>query len=212
MSNIINKTCTCCNVVQPISEFYKSNKNKDGFLYICKICSKIKSIKYAKNNLEIIKNIRIEYNKKHKIKILYDAKQFYLENKQYFRDYNKKKYKEDINYKISHNFRTRMWELLKITKTSKTTSILNLLGNNINEVKLYLEKQFKPEMTWLNHGKVWEIDHIKPCSSFNLVELEEQQKCFHYTNLQPLFKTTSIAKSFGYFNEIGNKEKGGKYV
>jgi len=29
----------------------------------------------------------------------------------------------------------------------------------------------------------------------------------YYTNLQPLFKTTEIAKSLGYINEMGNRNK-----
>ena len=69
---------------------------------------------------------------------------------------------------------------------------------------------FKPGMSWENYGKIWEIDHIKPCDSFDLTKLEEQQKCFHYTNLQPLFKTTEIAESFGYINQIGNRNKSNK--
>jgi hypothetical protein len=70
--------------------------------------------------------------------------------------------------------------------------------------------QFKTEMTWENHGTVWEIDHIIPCSFFDLTKEEEQQRCYHYTNLQPLFKTTKIAESFGYINEIGNRNKSNK--
>lgn len=62
-------------------------------------------------------------------------------------------------------------------------------------------------MNWQNWGTVWELDHILPCVSFDLTKLEEQQKCFHYTNLQPLFKTTEIAESYGYKNEIGNRNK-----
>jgi len=54
------------------------------------------------------------------------------------------------------------------------------------------------------------IDHIIPCSSFNLIILEEQQKCFHFTNHQPLFKTTEIAKLFGYSYQIGNRNKSNK--
>jgi hypothetical protein len=81
------------------------------------------------------------------------------------------------------------------------------LGSTIEECRLYLESQFKPEMTWENHGEVWEIDHIIPCSSFDLTDTEQQKQCFHYSNTQPLFKTTSIAESFGYKNEIGNRNK-----
>jgi len=73
-----------------------------------------------------------------------------------------------------------------------------------------LEQRFKLEMTWENHGILWEIDHIKACSNFDLTKLEEQKQCFHYTNLQPLFKTTEIAEQHGYTNEIGNRNKGNK--
>ena len=35
-------------------------------------------------------------------------------------------------------------------------------------------------------------------------------KAFGYENTQPLFKTTEIAESYGYKNEIGNRDKGDK--
>ena len=40
----------------------------------------------------------------------------------------------------------------------------------------------------------------------------EQQLCFHYTNTQPLFKTTKIAESFGYVNYVGNRDKSKKSI
>lgn len=46
--------------------------------------------------------------------------------------------------------------------------------------------------------------------SLYLLNKEEQKQCFNFTNFQPLFKTTEIAKSFGYINEIGNREKSNK--
>ena len=49
-------------------------------------------------------------------------------------------------------------------------------------------------MTWDNYGE-WHIDHIKPCSSFNMLIEEERKRCFHYTNLQPLWAIDNIKKS-----------------
>jgi hypothetical protein len=99
----------------------------------------------------------------------------------------------------------------KKKKTDKITKTELLLGCSFNDCKQYLEQQFKPEMNWGNHGIIWEIDHIKPCDSFDLTDIEQQKQCFHYSNLQPLFKTTEIANVLGY-NEVGNRNKLNKPV
>ncbi len=43
--------------------------------------------------------------------------------------------------------------------------------------------------------KRWHIDHIKPCSSFDFSIKEEQYKCFHYTNLQPMWGLENMSKN-----------------
>ena len=48
-------------------------------------------------------------------------------------------------------------------------------------------------MSWENYGE-WHIDHIKPCASFALSIEEEQHKCFHYSNLQPLWSIDNLKK------------------
>ena len=61
----------------------------------------------------------------------------------------------------------------------------------------YLEAKFTEGMTWENHG-LWHIDHIKPCSSFNLLIEDEHHKCFHYSNLQPLWAKDNLSKSANF--------------
>jgi hypothetical protein len=70
-----------------------------------------------------------------------------------------------------------------------------------DELKNYLEKQFTCGMNWENMGE-WHIDHIIPCSSFDLTNIEQQMKCFHYSNLQPLWAKDNLSKS----NKILSKE------
>lgn len=43
------------------------------------------------------------------------------------------------------------------------------------------------------HG--WHVDHIIPCSSFDLTDIKQQKICFHYTNLQPLWAIDNLKKS-----------------
>jgi len=49
-------------------------------------------------------------------------------------------------------------------------------------------------MTWENYGK-WHIDHILPCSSFDMSKESEQRKCFHYTNQRPLWKKENLSRA-----------------
>lgn len=56
-------------------------------------------------------------------------------------------------------------------------------------------------MNWSNHGHgkdKWIIDHIIPCAAFDLTKPEDQQKCFHYTNIQPLWYSENARKSSRY--------------
>ena len=80
-----------------------------------------------------------------------------------------------------------------IKRGYKFTSTINLLGTTVPNVIKYLEKKFKPGMTWENHGK-WHIDHIRPCAHFDLTDTKQQLECFHYTNLQPLWAFDNMSK------------------
>lgn len=105
---------------------------------------------------------------------------------------NNDRYKKDINFRILCVLRSRLLCALKETIKQETTK--ELLGCTIEELKEYLSKQFMNGMTWDNYGE-WHIDHIKPCSSFNMLIEEERKRCFHYTNLQPLWAIDNIKKS-----------------
>lgn len=109
------------------------------------------------------------------------------------RAYQERRRRNNPQFKILHNLRKRQNRALKnILKYAKTSA---LLGCSLDDFKIYLEKQFKSNMTWENYGKVWEIDHIIPCCEWNLFNPEEQKMCFHYTNLQPLYVSDNRKKS-----------------
>ena len=106
--------------------------------------------------------------------------------------YNVKRYKTDPSFRLKSCLRSRILCVLK--GRIKGAPTLKLLGvDSIEKVWKHLEKSFKSGMTRENHGK-WHIDHIIPCSSFDLTKPEEQAKCFHYKNLQPLWASENLAK------------------
>jgi hypothetical protein len=78
----------------------------------------------------------------------------------------------------------------------KSDPTVKLLGARISVVCAHIESKFQPGMNWSNHGfDGWHYDHIRPCSSFDLTDPEQQKQCFHYTNLQPLWAEDNLRKS-----------------
>ena len=59
---------------------------------------------------------------------------------------------------------------------------------------------FKPDMTWENHGKLWHIDHRKPLCKFNLTlpdgtpNYEQIRLANSLANLQPLYVAENLSK------------------
>jgi hypothetical protein len=178
-----NKTCLKCGIEKPLSEFSKDKNRKDGLQACCKDCWII-----------ITRNNYLKY----KAKILQRSKDYYQNNKDKRNNdckLLKKKYRNtDSNFKIKDNLCRRINNALHGNSKSKRT--LELLGCSIEFLKKHLEFQFKEDMTWDNYSiNGWHIDHIKPCSSFDLSNPEEQRVCFHYTNLQPLWAEENRSKS-----------------
>ena len=123
--------------------------------------------------------------------------------REYQREYKKKnrkvlsakylhKLKTDPKTKLRHTLRGRFRKLIK--GFHKKNSVLSYIGCDVESLKDYLSSKFKEGMTWENHGKVWHIDHIIPCVSFDFDSEEDLKKCWHYTNLQPLYALDNLRK------------------
>ena len=91
--------------------------------------------------------------------------------------------------------RTRIYRALNCKNAKRAYKSIKLLGASISKVKKHLESLFQEGMTWDNHSRDgWHIDHIIPCASFDLTDPKQQLKCFHYTNLQPLWAKDNLSK------------------
>lgn len=108
-------------------------------------------------------------------------------------NYLKKVRATNVEFRLLQNMRVRIRRSLKGT-VKKSNSTTNLVGCSTEFLMEYLQNKFKVGMQWNNYGKGWHVDHIKPCASFNLLDPEEQKKCFHYTNLQPLWAFENVRK------------------
>lgn len=117
---------------------------------------------------------------------------------EYAKKYYPEYYKKKPSQKIAVRFRQRIWKLLK--GIDMEYKIEDLIGCSKSFLQNYLEGLFLDGMTWDNWSpKGWHIDHKKPCISYDLTDIEELKKCFHYTNLQPLWAKDNLKKG-GRFN------------
>lgn len=189
------------------TEYYSTSKHLWKEKYI------IKAKKYYQENKDIILSKSKIYRQTNDYKHRYESyrKAYQSKNKEkinkYSNEYIKYRCSTDPNFKIKVLLRSRLNSVLKGKGIRKTQKTLDLLGCHVTELKHHLELMFSPTMSWENHGTVWHIDHIIPCSSFDLTLIESQKQCFHYTNLQPLFITTRVIDGVEY---IGNLNKSNK--
>lgn len=175
------RQCKICKQTKAITEFYKVN---DRFYRAeCKKCTGEKF--YAKNRVyrahhkEKLSEWHRSYRKREQEKV-----------KKHHRNYYHR-HKHEPHFKLLTHMRSRLSQALRGNwKTGKT---VELLGCSIGQLQNYLTSKFQFGMTWENYGE-WHVDHIKPCSSFDFTKKADQQKCFHYTNLQPLWKLDNIKK------------------
>jgi hypothetical protein len=103
----------------------------------------------------------------------------------------------NLAYRIECYLRSALIRSLKQCKAKKAGSALKHIGCDTDWLIAWLESQFKPGMNWDNWGNgqgKWQVDHIRPCASFDLNDPEEQKLCFHWTNLQPLWAFENLSK------------------
>ena len=176
------KKCSLCKKVFPTtSEYFQKLKTGSfGLSGRCKKCCSLKKKEYRQKNLEKVRALEkasYERNREGRIQqaISYEAKRM----------------KSDNNYRLLKLARDRIRKALR--GNYKSSSSKALLGCSIEKLWDHLSRQFEEGMSKENYGE-WHVDHIRPCSSFDLSDPMQQKKCFHYTNLQPLWAFDNLSK------------------
>ena len=184
-------------IAERMKKYYQKNKEH----------MKERMKKYRQNNKEAIAEYKKKYLQKNKEAVAEYNKEYNQKNKErraeYNKEYRKNKYNTNLDYKFQNILRSALYRNLKrylIKETnpefSYTEASSSLLGCTVEELKTHIENQFEDGMTWENWKyDGWHLDHIIPCSSFDLTKKKEQKKCFHYTNLQPLWAEDNLSKS-----------------
>lgn len=205
----VNQTKVCsvrsgrgCGKEKLLSEF-QFIKKKNIYTGLCRECLNADKKQWrwdnperaqnnAKRDRNVHKEARAKYNKKYRA-------EHADESREYQRDYAKKRRKEDINYRIAGNLRSRIKYALN--NNQKVGSAVDDLGFSISELTARLASLFyirittREVMTLENHGEHgWHIDHIIPLVFFDLEDRNHFLVGCNYLNLQPLWEEDNKTK------------------
>lgn len=122
--------------------------------------------KWTQNNLERLHQLQVDW---------------YKRNKPHIQAKYSSRYNEDYTFKVSCAIKRCIR-----SKISKITTTKTYVGTDFERVADWLKYNFTPEMTWENHGTVWDIDHVIPISKWDLNIPEHINICFNWKNLSPL--------------------------
>ncbi|RKZ06078.1 hypothetical protein DRQ25_14710 [Candidatus Fermentibacteria bacterium] len=207
------KICSKCKEEKNFTEFYVRKNRKSGYTSSCKKCKRKQGrIKYTAHPIESkivggdtkkctmcqsIKPVHDFYERKdRRVGIASECKVCVVSRNIKYRNL---KQKTDVHFRLRILLRDRFTKAIK--NNSKTGSAVRDLGCSIEKLKLYLEKMFRPGMSWGNHGAgedKWHIDHVKPLSIFDLTDRKQLLEACHYTNLQPLWQVENLKKGAYY--------------
>lgn len=179
------KTCRKCNIEQDKSKF------RDGE-FTCWDCQKEILYKWRKDNPDKISAI----DKKKRSKIGYQDKA----NK-----HKRDRYNNDIQEKLRMNYRQKLRNFIFKGWNKKDYS--EMFGCKREFFLHWLEYNFNKNMNWNNYGSIWQLDHIKPCSSYDLTNDEELLECFSWKNTMPIMKKDNLKKFVNIDNLLIEKFK-----
>lgn len=156
--------------------------------------------KYAESP-ELRARVRREHarrQEKHRDKLRQKASAYQKANREarnaYKRAWAKRRRQTHPGFAVACRLRARILTALRDGGYGvKADKFWNLTGCTPQELVNHIASKFLPGMTWENRN-LWHIDHIIPCAAFDLTDPEQQRKCFHYTNLQPLWGVDNQTK------------------
>jgi len=233
--DVTNKICNHCNTTKDITEFNKLSLSSDGYDKQCRACLKItrrkNKMEISSNITEICciicnttkSSTNFKTNKRSKtgyFKTCNDcwkpiewnrdkqhaSEKKYIENN---RDKIKQKWKNDstkINRIVRSRLNHRIKDALYSVSNKKSNKTQQYIGCDINYIKKWFEFHFNDEIGWHN-CREWHIDHVIPCSQFDLSKEEDQYQCFNWKNLRPCMANDNMKKSGKLIDEVCEKQQ-----
>jgi len=187
------KKCRYCKVDVDYSNGVRHKGRSDGIEECCKECNKKRVRKWVEENKDkYIAGMR-ERAKRNSKQAVERVRQWRKKHKGRRNKYDNERYKTDPVHKLKVAIRNSIGKSIR----RKRMHSKEMIGCDYDELKKHIQSQFTEGMTWNNYGE-WHIDHIRPLSSFDLTNEEQQKQAFNYKNLQPLWAEDNRKKSNKY--------------
>lgn len=134
-----------------------------------------------------------EYRKRNLAKIIERVKEWVSANRDHYNAHLRNKRKINPQFAIANNMRGRINTALRTVGLRRNKPLEKMIGCSVVQLMSHLERLFLPGMTWQNRRQ-WHVDHITPCAAFDLQDETQRARCFHFTNLQPLWARDNLRK------------------
>lgn len=169
-----------------------------------------------------------ENNKEKERQYKIDNKDKISEKNKVYRRNNRDKRNSDLKIKRKEplvKLRLNVSNLIRwyITSSKNNKSCMKYLQFTIEELKIHLENQFEPWMTWENNGRyiakswydndqstwTWQLDHIIPQSDLLYSSMEDDnfKKCWALSNLRPLSAKQNILDGASRIRHANKRNK-----
>ena len=188
-------------ISQKCKEYYKINKDKilkntKEYYETNKENILTRNKEYYNQNIDRMHEISKEHYKANKDKYTENHKIYYNQNKDeilnHQRVYKKNKRHTDPINRLIINNRTRIRLALKSKK--KATNTIELLKCDGQFFYKWIQFQLPYEMNDDEFKKLYDVDHVRPISSFDLSIEGNQFEAFVWTNCCPLLKHKNLSK------------------
>lgn len=151
--------------------------------------------RYKRNNRDKISDYNKKYKSEFKEQISEYNRVYNINNRETIQKrqnvQHRERRKTDMNYKMSVVLRSRLRKFY----TGKSSGITNLLDCDLPYFLKWMEYNFTSDMSWNNHGTLWHVDHVLPCSLYDLTTPNDQSECFHWSNMRPLHASKNNIKN-----------------
>ena len=176
---------------------------------------------YKKSIVEKSRGYQKKWRENNREKCRISAANYYKNNKKYYKEYcdnnrdkrnewqknrRKERYNNEPIFKLKHIMRVRTREAIISQNARKNERTMEYISCSVAHLYNHIESQFgNSGMNWNNMGlnddgtrTGWEVDHRRPCASFDLNDEGQKYMCFHWTNLQPMWGKENNEKGADY--------------